>query len=52
MMMKVTNTKRQGRYSTEDAQEDDLRYNCTADETVLECDGAKRGTDNDCGVCS
>jgi hypothetical protein len=52
VMTKVTNTKRQVRYSTEEAQEDDLRYKCTADETAFEYNGAKRGTDNDCRVCS
>ena len=51
-MMKVTNTKRQVRYWIEDAQDDDPRYKRTADETAFECGRAKRGTDNDYGVCS
>ena len=51
-MTKVTNTKRQVRYCTEDAQEDDLRYKRTDDLTAFGCDGAKQGTDNECGVWS
>jgi len=47
-MTKVTNIKLLNRRRSEE----DLRYKRKADETASECDGAKRGTDNDCGVCS